>query len=73
MGPFRKHRAHGPVLSIEEQPEFEGRRVPLYNTCLAAMEAAFEKLLADPAYQALVLKGAHVLRDVRMELYQPLP
>jgi hypothetical protein len=40
---------------------------------LAAMEAAFEKLLADPAYQALVLKGAHVLRDVRMELYQPLP
>jgi hypothetical protein len=38
---------------------------------LAAMEAAYESLLADPAYQAL--SSAGVIKDTRMELYQLLP
>ena len=40
---------------------------------LAAMEAAYEKFMADPAWQALNLKSSPILKDNRVELYTPLP
>jgi hypothetical protein len=40
---------------------------------LAAMETAYEKLFAEPAYQVVSQKSGAVIRDNRMELYTPLP
>ena len=40
---------------------------------LAALEAAFEKALADPDYQAVYAKSIGIIRDSRWELYQVLP
>ncbi len=40
---------------------------------LAAMEAAFEKLMADPEWQALGERANSILRDIRIELLMPLP
>ena len=40
---------------------------------LAAMESHYEKILADPAYQALQAKSLPVMRDNRWELYSVLP
>ena len=40
---------------------------------LAAMEAAYEKLMVNPEWQALYQRSSTVLRDSRMELYTPLP
>ena len=40
---------------------------------LAAMEAAYEKLMVNPEWQALYQGSNTILRDSRMELYMPLP
>jgi hypothetical protein len=40
---------------------------------LAAMEAAYEKLMLDPAYQSVNQKSSLILKDNRLELYTPLP
>jgi hypothetical protein len=40
---------------------------------MAVMEAAYEKLMADPAYQAVTQKGYTVIRDNRIELFMLLP
>ena len=40
---------------------------------LAAMEAAEEKLFADPEWQALSPEGDAVLESLQLELYWPLP
>ncbi len=40
---------------------------------LAAMEAFFEKMLADPEMQALMPKWEAILESHEIELYTPLP
>jgi len=40
---------------------------------LAAMEAAFEKVLADPEWQALNEEGASIVKSSQWEVYTPLP
>jgi hypothetical protein len=40
---------------------------------MAVMEAAFERLMADPVYQALTQKPYSIIKDCRWELYTPLP
>jgi hypothetical protein len=40
---------------------------------LAAMEAAYEKIMADSAYQTLTAKSLPVIRDNRWELYTLMP
>ena len=40
---------------------------------MAAMETAYEKIMADPAYQAVSAKSLAVIRDNRWELYSLLP
>ena len=40
---------------------------------LAAMEAAYEKVLADPEWQALGAQGDAIIVSNRNELYAPLP
>lgn len=40
---------------------------------LAAMEAAYEKLFADPAYQALNAEFNSIIKDGYSEILMPLP
>jgi hypothetical protein len=40
---------------------------------LAAMEAAYEKIMADPKWQAVNQKSNTIIKDNRLELYTPLP
>ncbi len=40
---------------------------------LAAMEAAYEKALADPEWNALGAEGSAIVESNRQELYMPLP
>ena len=40
---------------------------------LAAMEAAFEKVFADPEHQALGAELDPIIESVQIELYAPLP
>jgi hypothetical protein len=40
---------------------------------LAAMEAANERGMADPEYQALQQEGASIIKSVHWELYMPMP
>ena len=40
---------------------------------LAAMEAVYEKAMADPEWQALAAKVGPVIQSMQMELYAPLP
>lgn len=40
---------------------------------LAAMEVAYEKVFADPEYQALEAESAAIIESVQIELYEPLP
>jgi len=40
---------------------------------LAAMEAAYEKALADPEWQVLGAEGVLIIKSDRHELYAPLP
>jgi hypothetical protein len=40
---------------------------------LAAMEAVYEKALADPEYQALMAETEGIVESDQMELYEPLP
>ena len=40
---------------------------------LAAMEATFEKCMADPEYQALVAEMVGIVDSEQLELYAPLP
>lgn len=40
---------------------------------LAAMEAAYEKLTADPEWRALGAEGFGIIESNRIELYEPLP
>ena len=39
---------------------------------LAAMEVAYEKVLADPEWQALGAEGVSIIKSDRHELYAPL-
>lgn len=39
----------------------------------AAMEAAYEKALADPEWQALGAEGTSIIESDRHELYVPRP
>ncbi len=39
----------------------------------AAMEAAYEKALADPEWQALGVEGVAITESDRHELYVPIP
>jgi hypothetical protein len=40
---------------------------------LAAMEAAYEKVFADPEWNALGTEGISIVKSDRHELYAPLP
>jgi hypothetical protein len=40
---------------------------------VAAMEAAYEKAMADPEWQALAAEIFSVIESTQMELYAPLP
>jgi hypothetical protein len=40
---------------------------------LAAMEAAYEKAMADPEWQALATEVGAIVKSNQMELYVPLP
>ena len=40
---------------------------------LAAMEAVYEKALADPEFQALGVELAAIVTSARIEIYTPLP
>ena len=40
---------------------------------LAAMEAAFEKTLADPEWQALNEEMTSIIKSTQLEVYMPLP
>ena len=40
---------------------------------LAAMEATYEKVIADPEWQALGAEGASIVESNRLEVYTPLP
>ncbi len=40
---------------------------------LAVMEAAFEKSMADPEYQALDAEKVGIIESEQLELYMPLP
>ena len=40
---------------------------------LAAMEAAYEKALADPEFQALGVELAAIVKSAQIEIYAPLP
>ena len=40
---------------------------------MAALEAAYEKVFADPEWQALGDEGAAIIESDRHELYAPLP
>lgn len=40
---------------------------------LAAMEAAYEKAIADPEWEALGAEGTAIVESNRQELYIPLP
>ena len=40
---------------------------------LAAMEATFEKALADSEHQALQKESTSIIKSAHMELYMPLP
>jgi hypothetical protein len=53
---------HGSTLIIERQWE-----------SLAAMEAAFDKALADPEWLALNAEGGAIIESNRQELYMALP
>lgn len=40
---------------------------------LAAMEATYEKVFADPAYQALGKETVSIIESTIIEIYTPLP
>ena len=40
---------------------------------MAAMEAAYSEVMADPEWQALHVGDHPVIESVQVELYQPLP
>ena len=40
---------------------------------LAAMEAAYEKTMTDPGYQALGKESASIIKSSHEELYMPMP
>ena len=40
---------------------------------LAAMEAAYEKAIADPEHQALVEELTSIIKSTQGEVYMPLP
>ena len=40
---------------------------------MAAMEATYEKAMADPEHQALQLEGNPIIKSNHWELYMPLP
>jgi hypothetical protein len=40
---------------------------------LAAMETAYTKLMVDPEWQALGKRVNKVVKDIRIELFMPLP
>lgn len=40
---------------------------------LAAMESAYEKLFADPEYQALEFESDLIIKSVQIEIYAPMP
>jgi hypothetical protein len=40
---------------------------------LAAMEAAIEKIIAEPGHQALGEKLNSIIKSIQIELYQPWP
>jgi hypothetical protein len=40
---------------------------------VAAMEAAYEKIMPDPEYQALNVEISSVIESSQMELYTPMP
>ena len=39
---------------------------------IAAMEAAYAKVMADPHWQALMEEGSSTVESMRIELYEPL-
>ena len=40
---------------------------------MAAMEAVYDKVFADPEWQALNAEGNGVIESMQVELYSPLP
>lgn len=40
---------------------------------MAVMESTYEKIMADPEYQALSKEGIGIIKSSRMEAYTPLP
>ena len=39
---------------------------------MAAMEGAYEKVMADPQWQALMAEGSSIVESIQIELYMPL-
>jgi hypothetical protein len=40
---------------------------------MAAMEAAYEKTMTDPEYQALGMESNPIIKNIHWELYMPMP
>ena len=40
---------------------------------MAALEATYEKILADPEYKALAVEIARIVEKSQLELYTPMP